>query len=99
MGGREEVMVSRLGSNMEFTRARLSRFRFRPVHGAVKGKQTNLSYKKKDRYVQWDSGNNKKKVVNDLLNILALSVLWIWIHDMLCFKVKNNLTVKCNIII
>lgn len=50
MGGREEIMVSRLGSNMEPTH-RLSRFRFRPVHGSTKARQMNFSYKKKSRYV------------------------------------------------
>ncbi|XP_019124264.2 rho GTPase-activating protein 40 isoform X2 [Larimichthys crocea] len=32
MGGREEVVVSRLKSNMPFSRTRLNRFRLRPVH-------------------------------------------------------------------
>lgn len=51
MGGREEVMVSRLGStNMPFTRNRLNRFRLRPMRSPARSRHLKpTSQKKKSR--------------------------------------------------
>ncbi|XP_069003301.1 rho GTPase-activating protein 40 isoform X1 [Embiotoca jacksoni] len=50
MGGREEVVVSRLESNMQFPRTRLNRFRFQPNRSPVKGKRGKpLLHKNKAR--------------------------------------------------
>ncbi|XP_039972369.1 rho GTPase-activating protein 40 [Xiphias gladius] len=50
MGGREEVEVSRLGSNMQFPQTRLNRFRLRPARSPLRGKRVKPSaHKKKDR--------------------------------------------------
>nr|XP_043872962.1 rho GTPase-activating protein 40 isoform X2 [Solea senegalensis] len=50
MGGREEVEVSTLRSNMQFPRSRLSRFRLRPSLSPLGGKRKkSSSYKKKSR--------------------------------------------------
>ncbi|XP_026163541.1 rho GTPase-activating protein 40 isoform X1 [Mastacembelus armatus] len=47
MGGREEVMVTRLGSSMPFTGTRLNRFRFRPVQNQARPKNVRSSSQKK----------------------------------------------------
>ncbi|XP_069547102.1 rho GTPase-activating protein 40 isoform X1 [Brachyistius frenatus] len=50
MGGREEVVVSRLESNMQFPRTRLNHFRFQPNRSPVKGKRGKpLLHKNKAR--------------------------------------------------
>ncbi|XP_010780446.1 rho GTPase-activating protein 40 isoform X1 [Notothenia coriiceps] len=50
MGGREEVLVSSLGSTMQFPRARLNRFRLRPGLSPAKTRRVKpCSRKKKDR--------------------------------------------------
>ncbi|XP_033994482.1 rho GTPase-activating protein 40 isoform X1 [Trematomus bernacchii] len=50
MGGREEVLVSSLGSTMQFPRARLNRFRLRPALSPVRIRRVKpCSRKKKDR--------------------------------------------------
>ncbi|KAK5872196.1 hypothetical protein PBY51_012918 [Eleginops maclovinus] len=50
MGGREKVLVSSLGSAMQFPRARLNRFRFRPALSPARSKRVKpSSRKKKDR--------------------------------------------------
>lgn len=51
MGGREEVLMSRLRSNMQFSNSRLSHFKLRPAQSALKGNRVKTSYKKKSRYV------------------------------------------------
>ncbi|KAM3621929.1 uncharacterized protein V6R79_017943 [Siganus canaliculatus] len=50
MGGREEVVVNRLGATMQFPRTKLSRFRLRPTQNPVRNKRVKPSPpKKKDR--------------------------------------------------
>ncbi|XP_029990513.1 rho GTPase-activating protein 40 [Sphaeramia orbicularis] len=50
MGGREEVLVSRFGSTMEFSRSRLNRFRLRPTQSPTRGRHVKPSkHKKKHR--------------------------------------------------
>uniref|UniRef100_A0A3P8WNU9 Rho-GAP domain-containing protein n=1 Tax=Cynoglossus semilaevis TaxID=244447 RepID=A0A3P8WNU9_CYNSE len=49
MGGREEVLMSRLRSNMQFSNSRLSHFKLRPAQSALKGNRVKTSYKKKSR--------------------------------------------------
>ncbi|KAK1902341.1 Rho GTPase-activating protein 40 [Dissostichus eleginoides] len=50
MGGREEVLVSSLGSTMQFPRARLNRFRLRPALSPARIRRVKpCSRKKKDR--------------------------------------------------
>lgn len=57
MGGREEVVVTRLGSDMQSPRTRLNRFRFRPAQSPLRGKHVKpSSLKKKARYVWWGRG-------------------------------------------
>lgn len=52
MGGREEVVVSRLGSAMPFPHTRLSRFRLRPHKSQARSKRAKpSSLKKKARFV------------------------------------------------
>ncbi|XP_060899245.1 rho GTPase-activating protein 40 isoform X2 [Labrus mixtus] len=46
MGGREEVMVSWIESNMQFPHTRLNRFRFRPSKGPARSKRTKSSSQK-----------------------------------------------------
>ncbi|KAM9859927.1 rho GTPase-activating protein 40 [Aulostomus maculatus] len=50
MGGREEVMVTRLGSTMQVPRTRLNRFRLRPTQSPVRRRNLkSASLKKKSR--------------------------------------------------
>eukprot|EP00064_Thunnus_orientalis_P015555 superscaffoldBa00002901_g15609 len=50
MGGREEVVVSRLGTNMQFPRTRLNRFRLRPAQSPARNRHLKPpSHKKKAR--------------------------------------------------
>ncbi|KAM7006515.1 rho GTPase-activating protein 40 isoform 1-T1 [Tautogolabrus adspersus] len=46
MGGREEVMVSWIESNMQFPHTRLNRFRFRPTKGPARSKRVKSSSQK-----------------------------------------------------
>lgn len=56
MGGREDVVVRRLGSAMPFPHTRLSRFRLRPTKSPARSKRmTPSSPKKKARFV-WCEG-------------------------------------------
>ncbi|KAL7408310.1 hypothetical protein ABVT39_021285 [Epinephelus coioides] len=47
MGGREEILVGRLGSNMQFPRTRLNRFRLRPTQSPARSKRVKPSSQKK----------------------------------------------------
>uniref|UniRef100_UPI003AABD991 rho GTPase-activating protein 40 n=1 Tax=Centroberyx gerrardi TaxID=166262 RepID=UPI003AABD991 len=50
MGGREEMVVSRLGPTMQFPRTRWNRFRFRPTRNPVGGRRAKPpTHTKKDR--------------------------------------------------
>ncbi|KAF7666679.1 hypothetical protein LDENG_00096770 [Lucifuga dentata] len=49
MGGREEMVVSRFGSTMQFSRTRLTRFRLCPTHNSAVGRHGKASHKKNAR--------------------------------------------------